>query len=517
MGDAPACLSAPLRSGGALRCRWFAGWLALGAAVLLSACAGVPRPVAPQATASDLRASVPERWQAPPAAGQAPAASQALPHGGSLEALLGWWRQQGDPVLVELIAASQQVSPTVAAAASRLAQARALSVAAGADMAPSLDAAGSLTRSRSLQASGQPAVAATAGQLGLQTSWEIDLFGGLRAEREAAGERLRGAQADWHEARVSVAAEVAVQYDRLRQCRRLADIFAREAASRTETARLTERTRQAGLAAPAQAALAQAAAAQTQARARQQADQCELELQALVVLTALPEPELRSRLAALVLEPGLTLPPLALDPVPARALAQRPDVFSAERAVRAAWADVAGAQAQRLPRVALNGFIGVASLRAGAAATEAATWSLGPLSLSLPLADGGRRQAQVDAAQARYEEALARHAAQVRQAASEVESALLRLHGSAARGPQVAAAVTGYRSALQAVQAREQAGLASLLELEDARRQQLAAEIALADWQTEVRAAHVLLYRAVGGGWSPALLDPAEAVAGQPR
>lgn len=496
-------LARPRRAGPAALWHGARAAVVLGLAVLLGACAspGLPPPGMP--------AAAPPQWQlgapATPSADAAP-----LPHGGSLQDLLAWWRGLGEPLLVDLIEAGQRVSPTVASARARLAQARAERVAAGAALVPSVDAAASLTRSRSLRPGAGPAINATVGQLGLQTAWEIDLFGGLRAERDAAQERLQGAQADWHEARVSVAAEVAVQYELLRQCRQRAQITRRDADSRAQTARLTELSSQAGLGAPAAAALARAGAAESHNRALQQAAQCELEIKALVALTGMPEPQLRSRLDTEPMTPVASLVPLRLDPVPARALAQRPDIFSAERALLAARADIAGAQAQRLPRLALQGFIGGSALRAVGTSVDATTWSLGPLSLSLPVLDAGRRSARVDAALARHEEAAAQYAARVRQAVREVESAWIDLQSTAERGPQVEAAVAGYRQSLQATQARHGAGLASLLELEEARRQLLAAEIARADWRTQARAAHVSLYRAVGGGWSPALLqDPA--------
>lgn len=474
----------------------------VGLACLLGCSSGLPRAGLPEAA--------PPRWQALAPASVAVDAA-ALPHGGSLEQLLAWWRGQGDPLLVELIEAGQKVSPSVASAASRLAQARAVRVSAGADLAPSVDVAGSASRGRNLLFPGSPPITSSSTRLGLQTAWELDVFGGLRASRDAASERLLGAQADWHEARVSMAAEVAVQYDLLRQCRQLADITARDAASRAETARLAQLSRQAGFTAPAVAALASASAADARNRALQQAAQCELDIKALVALTAWPEAQLRSRLAGLPLESTTEFPTLQLHPVPAQAVAQRPDVFSSERAVLAARADIAGAQAQRLPRLALTGFIGGSSLRAGGNQTDATTWSLGPLSLSLPVFDSGRRAAQVDAARVRHDEAASRYAAQVRQAVREVESALVQLQSTAERGPQVQAAAEGFRSSLQSTQARYDAGLASLVELEDARRQMLAADMSLAQWRTAVRAANVSLYRAVGGGWSPALLADAAA------
>ena len=475
----------------------------LPALALLGGCAStLLPPVAPPQVA-------PARWQASTADVTASAPAGSLPHQGSLDELLNWWRQQGDPVLVDLIVASQQLSPSVAAARSRLAQAWAARVGAGADLLPSLDATASLTRSRSLLMPSAPAIDMSTGRLGLQTAWEIDLFGAGHAQRDAAAQRLLGAQADWHEARVSMAAEVAVQYESLRQCRRLAAISGRDGASRAETARLAELSRLAGFTAPAVAALARASAAEAASRSVQQRAQCELDVKALVALTGLAETELRERLSGMPEAQGGALAPLQLQPVPAQALAQRPDVFSAERALQAARADIASADAQRYPRLSLSGFVGATAMRAGDASPQAATWSLGPLALTLPLFDGGRRTAQLSAAQARYEEAATQYAARVRQAVREVEAALVNLQSAAERAPQVQAAVAGFRDALQGTEARYQAGLASLVELEEARRQLLAAEIAQSDWQTQARAAHVSLYRAVGGGWSPALLADA--------
>ena len=136
----------------------------------------------------------------------------------------------------------------MATARSRIEQSRATRIAAGAALGPSLDASASVSRGRSLQsgAGSDLAPIVTTTQGGLQASWEIDLFGGNRASRDAAGERLAGAQAQWHDARVSVAAEVANQYYSLRSCHQLAGVTRADAASRQETARLSSLSTRAG-------------------------------------------------------------------------------------------------------------------------------------------------------------------------------------------------------------------------------------------------------------------------------
>jgi len=439
----------------------------------------------------------------------------ALAHQGSLTDLGQWWQQHGDPLLAELVAAGQAVSPTVASARSRIEQARTARTAAGAALLPTLDGAASLTRGRALQAAGPGAVpVATSAQAGLQAAWELDIAGGNRAALDAASQRLLGADAQWHDARVSSAAEVANQYFSLRACRALADVTRLDAGSRQETARLSALSTQAGFTAPASDALARASAADARGRATRQAAQCELDLKALVALTGLDEPDLRQKLA---IAPSPSAQPaiISIALVPAEVLAQRPDIFSAGREVAAASADLGSAQAARYPRLALGGNIGVARIYAGGGSAYLDTWSIGPLSLTVPLFDGSRRAANVAAAEARYEEAAALYRARVRQAVREVEQALVSLQSGAARQADADAAVEGYRAAFTGTEALYKNGLANLLLLEDARRTLLAAETNQVTLRQERQAAGVALYRAVGGGWTPAV-TPVQAVAAQP-
>ncbi|MES2900542.1 MAG: efflux transporter outer membrane subunit [Pseudomonadota bacterium] len=441
----------------------------------LAACALAPP--------AQVASPAPPQWQAP------------LPHNGSLTDLNAWWRQQGDPLLAELIGAAQNVSPTVATAASRLAQSRAERVAASAALLPSLDAA--VTATRANQQSTLPG--GTTLQGGLQTAWEIDLFGGRRAQREAAGQRLAGASALWHDARVSVAAEVANLYYNLRACEQLLAVAGLDAASRADTARLTQLTADAGFQAPATAALARASAAEGRARLAQQRALCDIDIKSLVSLSAFEEPALRARLAA---SPVRHTPPIAIAALPAQVLAQRPDVFNAEREVAAASADVGSAQAQRYPRLALQGSVGVGSFRSGGETLKSDTWSIGPLALTLPIFDAGQRRANVDAASARYDAAVIGYRASARRAVSEVEQALVNLNSVAQRGADGLVALEGFRISFVATEDRFKNGLASLLELEDARRTRLAAENAVVNLQRESNAAWIALYRAAGGGWT---------------
>lgn len=446
--------------------------------VLLASCAVNAPP-------TSVVAPLPNQWQAP------------LPHNGTIAGLSQWWQQHGDPVLTQLIDAAQAASPTIASAKSRIEQARAARVAAGAALQPSLDASVNATRGRTDPTLPLGSVL----QGGLQSAWELDLFGANRYGNAAAQARLEGARAEWHGARVSVAAEVANQYYSLRTCEKLLAITRSDAESRAETSRLTQLAAEAGFQAPATAALARASAAEGSSRVTQQQAQCELDVKALVALTALPEPELRQRLAAAPADFPQSIN-LAIDNLPARVLSQRPDIFSAEREVAAASADAGSASAQRYPRLTLNGSIGAARLSSGGVDASLTTWSIGPLALSMPLFDGGRRAAAAEAAQARYEEAVVLYKSRARQAVREVEEALVNLQSTGARSNDAVTAVEGYRAAFAGIEARYRNGAASLIELEEMRRTRLGAELSLASLQRERVAAWIALYRAAGGGWN---------------
>ena len=194
--------------------------------------------------------ATPTSWQAP------------LPHDGQLQQLTNWWARTNDPVLVGLIESAQRISPSLAQARSRVEQARATQTTARAALLPTLDAQASASRGVT------PPVTtpATTAQAGLQA-------GGDRPVRRQPGHARcrhrapRRGPGPGHEARVSVAAEVALQVSSLRTCLQQLDVAERDAQSRAATARLTQDSQRAGFTAPATAALASASAAEATARA----------------------------------------------------------------------------------------------------------------------------------------------------------------------------------------------------------------------------------------------------------
>lgn len=433
-----------------------------------------------------------------------------LPHDGKSTSLVNWWAQWDDPVLLELIDNAQRENTTVAQAAARIAQSRASYRSITSALLPSFNANANDTRSKggqSLQAgqfSGGGNVQADSNtvqrtrNLSLDAAWELDVVGGARRGREAAQARVDARDADWHEARVSIAAEVAAQYVNLRTCEVLTVGYEIDAKSRAETARLTNLKSTAGFEAPANAQLTNASAAEANARLIQQRAECDVTVKLLAELTATSEPLLRQILQA---RRGVVPQPasFAINSVPAEAISQRPDVAGAERELAATLADVGVAIADRFPRITLSGSIGYSDF-SGVAGSAGRSWRYGP-AISLPIFDAGRRAANVDVARARYDEVLASYKGKTLRAVREVEESLVRLDSAAKRQGDTQIALQGYQQFLRAAEARVMVGAGSLPELEEARRAVVMAQGAEVGVVRERLTAWISLYKAVGGGW----------------
>lgn len=429
----------------------------------------------------------------------------ALPHHGGVSDLLDWWSQFDDPLMAQLVQSAQASSPSLQQALLRITQARASATSARSSLFPALDGSGSFTRNKTASAPGVDPIT-TNGALDADASWEIDLFGARRKALEAASLRLSARDADWHEARVSLAAEVATTYVRYRACVLVAGILTRDLESRVQTAQLTTLRIKTGMTSSADGTLIDASASDARQRLIAQQLECDVAVKALVALTGIAEPDLRARLGEGT-APRAALPQpqgIAVASVPAQVLAQRPDIAAAERELAAAHADIGVAQANRYPRLSLLGSIGIGRLRVGGANYDETTWSFGP-ALTLPLFDAGRRKADVVAAQARADEALTVYRQRVREAVREIEEGLARLDAASRRETHAGAAARDYERFFALSDALYQAGGRSMLDLEEARRTALSAKQNEINVQLDRVTAWIALYKAMGGGWTRAV------------
>lgn len=442
--------------------------------------------------------AVPSVWSAP------------LPHGGRTGQLIGWWDRFDDPVLTQLLHMAEADSPSLAEAWANIEKARATLTTSRADGLPSLTAEGSGKRARQEAVTGTAIGNTLSGTL--DASWEIDLLGKVRRNTEAAQARIQARTDDWHDARVSLAAEVADTYVQHQACRLLVQAYADEAQSQRETARATAVSVRAGFTSLADGALAEASAASARATLTEQQAECDVLVKALVALTGAEERSLRPLLA----QTAAQLPKssgFAVDSVPAVLLAQRPDLASLERELAATSAEIGAAEADRWPSLSFSGSITRSGTSLG---TLMNTWLLGP-SLSLPLFDAGKRAAAVDSAKASYDVQMAQYRQGVRTGLKEVEQALVRLDGATRRTGDSETAAQGYRQYFEATDRNWRAGGVSLLTREEARRNALSAEITFITVQRDQIQYWIALYKALGGGWQPeSLAIPPVASSGEP-
>lgn len=461
--------------------------LALAAVLSLAACSTLTPSAAPQP-------ELPAAWRAP------------LPHAGSSAELARWWQAFDDPQLVALIARAQAQSPSLAAAAARRRQAEAQALQARALLAPQTQAQASATRAKG-PSSGFAATTSSGAQLA--ASWEIDLFGSQRAQAEAGRAQAEAAGAQWHEARVSLAADVALAYLQLRHAQAQEEVAELDWLLAVQLAGWGAEQRRAGLISASDAALLNTERALAAAARSSQRAEAQIALQTLALLCGDSAARLAEELAAPALPQAFELPRrrlvgvpgFAVPTVPAAALAQRPDLATAHQQWLAALQSQRAVDAQRYPQLSLSGLIGEARLSAGGVSRSGANWALGP-TLSLPLFDGGLRRAQRDAAQAVSDEAAARLLERWQTALAEVEDSLQRLQAGAERQQEVDSAQREWEAIAARSAQQANAGLQSGAQRNTAYRNALAAYGAALNVRLEHGAAWVRLYRSLGGGWT---------------
>lgn len=426
-----------------------------------------------------------------------------LPHDGSIADLSHWWEQFNDPLLNTLITAAQKNSPTLDQALARVEQRRATVRENNAGLLPSLDSSASANRSKSGTGSLTTTQTTSIGQL--DASWELDLFGGQRRAIESSKANLQSSQAEWHNARVTLAAEVADSYTTLRACENLVRLYQQQLESQQATAKLVALKVTAGFSAQSDGDLSAAGAAQTSSKLQSQKGICAINTNELVYLTGIDITSLENQITQ---NNGIVPKPadVKIEQVPAEVIEQRPDIAQSERALAAASADIGVAEADRYPSISLAGVIGI-NKPSGSSSLQ--TWSFGP-TVTLPIFDAGKRKATADKSRAIYDEALGAYRQTVRLAVNEVEDALSRLQTVDLRAEDASKAVSLYKSYFNALQSGFDAGTSNLIDLEDARRSVYTAEETLTAVKQEQAQAWIALYKAIGGGWTKDFNIPAE-------
>ncbi len=449
-------------------------------AVAAAGCASLAPPV-PVADPT-----IPSAWTATPAAQVA--GTSAKP------ADLGWRDFFADPALNALIARALQSNRDLRTAVLDVERARALYRIQRADQFPTVGGSFGLLKS------GGANVAAARDEysvtLGL-TDYELDLFGRVRDLSRAALERYFAQAETTRAAQLTLVSEVAYAWFTLAADRELEKVARATLETQEATFRITEQRHERGAVSGLEVAQVRTTVESARSDLARYAGQVARDVNALNLLVgetiepaALPQDFGTSTLQMATLPPGL----------PSEVLLQRPDVLAAERRLLAANADIGAARAAFFPSIRLTGALGTSSDALSALfGSGTSFWSFAP-QVRVPIFEGGRLQANLDAARAEQDIALAQYERAVQAAFREAADALALARTLADQLAAQQALVDAAARANTLSNARFMAGRDSYLVALDAQRTLFASQQSLVATRLAEQANRVALYKALGGG-----------------
>jgi multidrug efflux system outer membrane protein len=418
-----------------------------------------------------------------------------------------WWRLYREPELDRLIATATESNQTLRQAVARVDEARALARVAGSFLYPTISTTPSFSRTR-YSANRDSTLTGQQVQQGvtvndwlipIDLSYEVDVWGRVRRSFESARAQARASEDDVGVVRLIMETDVTRFYYTLRALDAQAEILERTVVAYREQVRLVSVQLRTGLVGPIVVSQAQAQLQTTLAQQRDvQRARADLE-HAVAILCGRPA----SSFAVAVNPLGEVSPPAVPPGLPAQLLARRPDVAEAEQNLVAANAQIGVATADFYPRFTLTSSAGFESANISSLFTwQSRVASILP-SVSIPIFQGGRLRATLEATRARYRQAIAAYTNQILVAYGDVEDALTDLHAFTDEVGSLREAVSASRDYLRFAQAQFKYGLVDYLIVIDAERTLLANELSLALAVNLQMGASVQLIKALGGGWNP--------------
>jgi multidrug efflux system outer membrane protein len=416
-----------------------------------------------------------------------------------------WWRIYADSQLEATIDEAMASNADLVVAAARVDEARAVLDEANSFFWPSVSAQATASRQQvstrtATFFSGIPREYSSH-RATLNVSYELDLFGRLRSNATAARAELEANEAAREAVRLALAAQVARSYFALRALDEQVLLTRRTVALREEALALQRRRLQGGVISEFDLRQLEAEAAVVRAQLPPLERDREREEVALsVLLGRSPKQVFEGNVKVKEAVDETPGPPAVPSGLPSELLLRRPDLVEAERVLAAANARIGVARAEMFPSIALTGFLGsesaaLSNLFSGGAA---ATWQIAA-SVTQPIFEGGRLQARTEAAEARERAAVAQYQQAIRSAFGEVRSALIAQSRARESYEAESARANALAESLRLARLRYQNGVASQLDVLDAERGLLAAQIARVDALRAHRAAVADLFRALGG------------------
>ncbi len=479
---------------------------ALAAALILSACAApefkqpqVDVPTAFKESSQPQIAADGTRWQ--------PARSaEAEPRG-------QWWLAFNDPTLNQLIDEATAANANLAVAAARVKQARAIAGIAEADRSPQIGVNTGVTRERVSPLSvdlpqGTQIPPGNIYQANLTASYEVDLFGRVSSNVAAARSDEAASEAQYRSVLLSLQADVAQTYFRLRESDAELDTLNETVKLREESVRVNQRRYDLGDLGEFDLARAKTELATARAEAIGLQQQRVTNEHALAVLLGKPASSYNAEHNPL--KEGTAFPAIPTG-LPSALLERRPDIVIAQKNMEAANARIGVARSAMFPAINLSGGVGgMATTFPDVFQWSNGSWLLGAL-LNMPIIDGGRNKANITRSKAVLEEAVASYRQSTLTAFAEVEDNLAGLRILAGQAEQIDAAVVSAQRSTQLAQQLYDAGRSSYLDLLDAQRNLAIVQRNAVQLRGARAVTTVALIRSLGGGWDGTMAPVAVA------
>lgn len=451
--------------------------LSLALVLLLTACTAT-------SAKHDAGVAVPAAWSKHSDAALAPAVADKVDH--------QWWGHFDDPVLTTLMTQALAGNKTLAIAKARVEEARALRGVNRSALFPQVNANAGVSRgNEGVLANDQTA---SLSEANVEATWELDIFGRNQARVREAGAILESEEASRQAVMVGLLAEVARTYFEARNLESQLNITRRNLDTQTQTLDLINAQLQGAYASDFDVQRASAQVSITQSQLPVLQTGYDAAVNRLNVLlgqspgTAITG--LSTRTPYKKLDSNIVLS------APATVLATRPDVAAAERLFAARAEGTKAARAELFPRISLLGLFGVQD----SSAMSASPWGIGA-SLVQPVLNFGRIRGQIDAADAREEQAFLAYQQTVLEAVENMENALSGYYNEMGRNTSLRNAFTQTEKASELARQQYTSGYIGLLDLLVIQRQVLDAESALAASDAKLRQDLVNIYTAAGGGW----------------
>jgi multidrug efflux system outer membrane protein len=471
----------------------------LALSALICACAVGPNYKRPEMTTPDQYRFIEVPVEVPPE-GPAEAASLADEP---------FWEVFGDPALQDLIREAIANNLDLKTAAARVEESRAIAGVAKSFLFPELNVTGAYTTQQTSRTS-QPPQDFNGDRsfhnwnAGFTLAWEVDIFGRVRRQNEAAFARYLSTEQGRRGVFITLVGDVASDYFLLRQLDRQLEIANETLRLNDETVAYYRNRLEGGVSNQLELDQALGNRAITATAVPDLERQIALVENGLsVLLGRVPGPITRG--AALDAQ---TFPPVIPPGLPAKLLERRPDVVEAEQLLVGANADIGAAKALFFPTISLTGLFGVVSGDlSDVLKSDATVWSLGA-GLFQPIFQAGRIRRNYEAALARNEQALAQYRKAALNAYREVADSLVTIQKLAVEKGEIESGVEALRDASKLSRSRYDNGLSNYLEILIADQQLFQQELQLAKTQGDQHRAIAQLYRALGGGWTPEPASP---------